>query len=46
VDIPGLYTAKFGTARAGNLLFAQASVMLDGFESLPRTFTALVPQAA
>jgi hypothetical protein len=45
-DITDLYTAKFGAPPVGSRLFVQASVMVDGFESLPRSFTALVPQAA
>ncbi len=45
-DITSLYTAKYGAPPVGSRLFVQASVMVDGFESLPRTFTGLVPQAA
>ena len=44
-DITGLYTAKFGAPPAGSRVFVQCCVMVDGFESLPRTFTALVPVA-
>jgi hypothetical protein len=45
-DITALYVAKFGTPKAGSRLFIRASVMVSGFESLPRTFTALVPAGA
>ena len=45
-DISSLYTAKFGTPPVGTRLFVQASVMVDGFESIPRTFSALVPANA
>jgi len=44
-DITGLYTAKFGVPGVNTRVFVQASVMVDGFESLPHTFTGLVPNA-
>jgi hypothetical protein len=45
-DITGLYTAKFGAPPAGSRLFVRASLMVSGFESIPRSFSALVPVAA
>jgi hypothetical protein len=45
-DITALYTAKFGAPVAGQRLFVAASVMVDGFESVPTKFSALVPVAA
>ena len=44
-DITALYTAEFGTVPVGKRLFVQASVMVGGFESLPRQFQARVPAA-
>jgi hypothetical protein len=38
-----LELAKSGGLGVNTRLFVQASMMLDGFESLPRTFTVLVP---
>jgi hypothetical protein len=44
-DITALYTAEFGTVPVGKRLFVQASMMVEGFESLPRQFQARVPTA-
>ena len=44
-DITALYTAEFGAVPVGKRLFVRASVMVDGFESLPRQFQARVPAA-
>ena len=40
-----LYTAEFGVVPVGKRLFVKASMMVDGFESLPRQFQARVPTA-
>ena len=45
-DITALYTARYGTPVAGQRLFVQASLFQDGWESLPSTFTAVVPVAS
>jgi hypothetical protein len=42
-DITGLYTARYGTPAVGQQLFIQANQMVDGYESLPVTFAAVVP---
>ena len=44
-DITGLYVARFGAAPVGKRIFVRASTMVDGFESLPRQFHALVPHS-
>ena len=44
-DITALYTAEFGAVPPGKRLFLLASTMVDGFESIPRRYTALVPKA-
>jgi hypothetical protein len=45
-DITALYTAKFGVPAVGQRLFVQANQMLDGWQDLPKAFTALVPAAS
>jgi hypothetical protein len=40
-----LYTAEVGVVPVGKRLFVKASMMVDGFESLPRQFQARVPTA-
>lgn len=42
-DITELYTAVFGEPPAGKRIFVRATVMVNGFESEPRQFTARVP---
>ena len=44
-DITSLYVAEFGAVPVGKRLFVRASVVADGFESLPREFQARVPAA-
>ena len=45
-DITSLYVAAFGALTAGKCLFVQASLVVDGWESIPRTFSGLVPASA
>jgi hypothetical protein len=42
-DITPLYTARFGPPAVAKKVFVQASQVLDGWESLPITFWAIVP---
>jgi hypothetical protein len=44
-DITALYTAVYGAPVAGQRLFVQVNQMENGWQSLPTTFTALVPAA-
>ena len=46
VDITALYTARYGTPVAGDRLFVQANQYIGGWESIPGTFTGVVPVAA
>jgi len=45
-DITALYTAKFGAPEPGTKVFVRVNQFVDGQESLPRTFSAIVPAAA
>jgi hypothetical protein len=42
-DITGLYTAKYGVPGVGSRLFVQCNQFVDGYESIPVSFSALVP---
>ncbi len=42
-DITGLYTARYGLPKAGTKVYVQVNQVVDGWESLPRTFSAIVP---
>ena len=46
VDITRLYTARFGVPPAGSKVFVSACQYVDGFESLPTEFSAVVPAGA
>ncbi len=46
VDITNLYTTKFGAPLPGAKLFVRVNQMVDGHESIPRTFNAIVPAGA
>ena len=41
-DITSLYVAKFGKAPVGTKVFLQANQLVNGFESVPRAFCAIV----
>ena len=45
-DITSLYVARYGAPPVGKRVFVQACLVTDGWESLPHTFTALVPASA
>ena len=45
-DITGLYTARYGVPKAGTKVYVQVNQVVDGWESLPRTYSAIVPTAA
>jgi hypothetical protein len=45
-DITSLYTARYGVPKAGTKVFVQVNQVIDGWESLPRTFSAIVPAAS
>ena len=42
-DITGLYTARYAAPQAGTKVYVQVNQVVDGWESLPRTFSAIVP---
>jgi hypothetical protein len=42
-DITGLYTARYGVPKAGTKVYVQVNQVVDGWESLPRTYSAIVP---
>jgi hypothetical protein len=42
-DITSLYTARYGAAKAGTKVYVQVNQIVDGWESLPRTYSAIVP---
>jgi hypothetical protein len=45
-DITSLYTARYGVPKAGTKVYVQASQFVDGWESVPRAYSAIVPPAA
>jgi hypothetical protein len=45
-DITGLYTARYGAPKTGTKVYVQVHQVVDGWESLPRTFSAIVPAAS
>jgi hypothetical protein len=45
-DITGLYTARYGVPKAGTKVYVQVNQVVDGWESLPRTYSAIVPAAS
>jgi hypothetical protein len=42
-DITGLYTTRYGAPKAGTKVYVQVNQFVDGWESLPRTYSAIVP---
>ncbi len=42
-NITALYTAAYGAPVVGKRLFVQVYQMVDGWESMPITYSALVP---
>ena len=42
-DITSLYTARYGAPKAGTKVYIQVNQVVDGWESLPKTYSAIVP---
>ena len=42
-NITGLYTARYGVPKAGTKVYVLVNQFVDGWESLPRTYSAIVP---
>jgi hypothetical protein len=42
-DITGLYTARYGVPKGGTKVYVQVNQVVDGWESLPKTYSAIVP---
>ena len=45
-NITSLYTARYGEPPVGKKVYVQVNQFVDGWESLPRTFWAIVPASA
>ena len=45
-DITSLYTARHGVPPVGKKVYVRVNQIVDGWESLPTTFSAIVPDAA
>jgi hypothetical protein len=45
-DITGIYTARYGVPPVGKKVFIQVSQVVNGWEDLPVTFSAIVPAAS
>ena len=45
-DITSLYTARYGVPQVGTKVYVQVNQVVDGWESLPRTYSAIVPVGA
>jgi hypothetical protein len=45
-DITGIYTARYGVPPVGTKVYVRANQFVDGWESLPRSFWAIVPAAS
>ena len=45
-DITGLYTARYGVPKAGTKVYVQVNQVIDGWESLPTIYSAIVPAAS
>jgi hypothetical protein len=44
-NITGIYTARYGVPPVGKKVYVRVNQFVDGWESLPRTFWAIVPAA-
>jgi hypothetical protein len=44
-DITGLYTARYGLPKPSTKVYVQVNQVVDGWESLPKTYSAIVPAA-
>ena len=45
-DITGLYTVRYGAPKVATKVYVQVNQFVDGWESLPRTYSAIVPTSA
>jgi hypothetical protein len=45
-DITSLYTARYGVPPVGKKVYIQVNQVIDGWESLPTTFSGIVPATA
>jgi hypothetical protein len=45
-DITSLYTARYGVPPVGKKVYVQVNQVVDGWESLRRSFWAIVPASA
>jgi hypothetical protein len=45
-DITGLYTARYAAPAGGTKVYVQVNQVVDGWESLPRIYSAIVPTAS
>ncbi len=45
-DITSLYSARYGLPKAGTKVYVQVNQVVDGWESLPRTYWAIVPASS
>ena len=45
-NITGLYTARYGVPTVGKKVYVQVNQVINGWEDLPVTFSAIVPAAA
>ena len=45
-DITSLYTARYGVPQVGTKVYIQVNQVVDGWESLPKVYSAIVPASA
>ena len=45
-DIKGLYTARYSVPQVGTKVYVQVNQVIDGWESLPRTYWTIVPSGS
>ena len=45
-DITSLYTARYGVPTVGSRIYVTVNQNIDGWQDIPRIFSALVPAAA
>lgn len=45
-DITALYTARFGVPPVGQKVFVEVNQFVEGYQDIPKIFSAIVPQAA
>jgi hypothetical protein len=45
-NITNLYSARYGLPKAGTKVYVQVNQVVDGWESLPRTYSTIGPAAS